>query len=494
MNPIARDRAVRRGLTGLLVLALVAGVSWWIDDWIIAVALGVLWAGWQILPRCDGIPVLASAFTFQWAQVASGALYSGLTGRVLTDAGLLDHRPMLLIGLGCLVCLMVGLRLGISAGERLGWWPAPGGRLPLSLGHLVALYGVSVALAGLVRQVAWELPGVTQGILALGFGRFVLLVLVIGRLTAPRVQWKWIGLLLLAEVGLGFTGFFADFREPLVLTLVVLLAVFERSRLQHWLVLVAVLAAIVSSGVLWMGIRTTYRQDFANEEFAESRLARAERAASLSSAWFQGTLDDVLRDVDQLVDRVWAIHYPAMAVSRVPEVVPHAGGVILAQALWHVVTPRLLFPDKAVLESDTEMVRRYSGVWFPEWHGSGTSIAFGYAAESYVDFGMPLMFLPVFAYAVIMGLAYQWFRAAIRHRELVTAVIVVMFWLALYLFERSWVKTLGFSLTLMVYLGGGTLLVDRWLLPRTVRGPIRPRRVLTRVRPSLSARLSSRHR
>jgi len=494
VDPIARESAVRQGLTGLCVIALIAGLAWWIDDWIIVPALGVLWAGWRTLPRSDGIPVLASAFTFQWAQVASGALYTGLTGRTLPDANLADYQPMLLIGLGCLVCLVVGLRLGIIAGERLGWWPPRGGRLPASLARLVALYGVSVAVAGFVPKVAWALPGFTQGILALGFGRFVLLALVLGRLTVPRVQWRWIGLFLLVEVGLGFTGFFAEFREPLVLTAIVLLGVFERHRLQHWLVLGVILVALVSSSVLWIGIRTTYRQDFADEQFAESRLARAERAASLSGAWFQGTLDDVLGDVDQLVDRVWAIHYPALAVSRVPAVVPHEGGAILARALWHVVTPRLLLTDKPVLEQDTEMVRRYSGIWFPEWHRSGTNIAFGYAAESYVDFGVPLMFLPVFVYAVIMGLAYQWLMAAFRHRELATAVAVVMFWLALYLFERSWVKTLGFSLTLMVYLGGGALLVDRWLLPRAMRAPTRLRPVPPRTRSSLAARQSGRPR
>jgi hypothetical protein len=40
----------------------------------------------------------------------------------------------------------------------------------------------------------------------------------------------------------------------------------------------------------------------------------------------------------------------------------------------------------------------------------------------------------------------------------------VMFWLCLYIFERSWVKTLGLTVTMMVYLGGLTLVLDRVLL------------------------------
>jgi hypothetical protein len=42
--------------------------------------------------------------------------------------------------------------------------------------------------------------------------------------------------------------------------------------------------------------------------------------------------------------------------------------------------------------------------------------------------------------------------------------------MSLYLFERSWIKTLGLTVTMMVYLGGATILVDRVLLWARVLG------------------------
>jgi hypothetical protein len=42
----------------------------------------------------------------------------------------------------------------------------------------------------------------------------------------------------------------------------------------------------------------------------------------------------------------------------------------------------------------------------------------------------------------------------------------VVFWLSLYLFERSWANMLGLSLTLLAYLGAATLLLDRLVLER----------------------------
>jgi hypothetical protein len=47
--------------------------------------------------------------------------------------------------------------------------------------------------------------------------------------------------------------------------------------------------------------------------------------------------------------------------------------------------------------------------------------------------------------------------------------------MSLYLFERSWVKHLGFTVTLIVYLGGATIVADRVLLWFTAARPARRR-------------------
>ena len=169
---------------------------------------------------------------------------------------------------------------------------------------------------------------------------------------------------------------------------------------------------------------------------------------------------------DQLVSRMWTIPLPARALDRVPSVLPHEHGAIFGAALKHVLTPRIFFPEKKSLPSDSEEVRKYAGVWVagPE---QNTSIAFGYAAESYVDFGIPGMFVPVLGFGIVMGSAYRFFLQAIQDRELAVGFVVTTFWFSLYLFERSWVKTLGFSGTLMMYAGLATIVVDRYLIRTT---------------------------
>ena len=166
-------------------------------------------------------------------------------------------------------------------------------------------------------------------------------------------------------------------------------------------------------------------------------------------------------------------------MERVPSFQAHEDGRIITSALLHLVTPRVLFPDKPELPSDSEMVRKYSDVNVAG-ADENTSIAFGYAAESYVDFGIPLMFVPVFLYGLLAGVSYQGMLQMLRHRELAISVVTVIFWLSLYLFERSWVKTLGTHFTLLVYLGGLTYLIDRYLSgrPTPVAGALSSETVL----------------
>jgi len=480
MRGAARRRRSGIGVVVLLV-ALCLAVWYATDDALAPLGLAVLWAVWSFLPTGEAPPVLALALTFQWLQVTLGVYYHGLTGRPLLSVDQSDYRPMVFIGLGCVVALGIGLALGNRWLSRsLSARRGPRVDLPVTFRTLAVAYVVTTAANGAVRQAAWLVPGLTQGILAMSFLRLGLLFLLFRRLCRPVFQTKWIALLLGVEVVFGFTGFFAGFREPLMMAALAFIEIFDRRRSRHWLAAAALATVMAASGVLWMGIRTAYRQDFEIDGFADSSPSRLSRVGSLSSEWLGQDLDGVLADVDLLVERVWAVYYPALALQRVPAVLPHEDGAILLAAVRHLVTPRLFFPEKAPLLSDSEMVRKYSGLWVAG-EEEGTSIAFGYAVESYVDFGLPWMFLPVLAYGLLMGMAYPALLHVIRHRDLATALVAVVFWLSLFLFERSWVKTLGLSVTLLVFLGSLAFVLDRILLrrrPTYGKAPIGSRRDL----------------
>lgn len=450
------------------VLALI------VDDWLAGAALLIMWLGYKLLVFPGSTPVLVLAFGFEWLQVSSGVLYHDLTGRELLTITQSDYRPMVLIGLGCLMTMAVGLRLGLT----LVWryrnpdevWPEHAVIWPV----LIGAYSVLLSSEAGIKNFAWDNPSITQAVLTLHIARLGLLFLIFRRLTRPRIRWGVIGLVLSIEIVVGFIGYFAGFREPLILVILALLEVFDRRNRQHRIALALVVSLSVVLSLLWMGIRTQYRSDFTElDTYRTDASKRLSRVHDLTSSWMNQGVPDMMNDMDKLVDRMWAVYYPALAVARVPAHIPHTNGALLWGVIQHITMPRIFFPDKPPLPSNSELVRRYSGVFVagPE---QNTSIAFGYAAESYVDFGVPMMFVPVLLFAIFMGAAYAWLMNHIYYRELSVALTTVIFWLSLYQFERSWAKMLGDALTMLLYLGTATLIVDRLLLTKFDRPRVGP--------------------
>jgi hypothetical protein len=445
-----------------MIVTALAGFAGWLvtGDWLIAVCLVLLLAGWLVLKAQEGPPVLALAYTMQWTSICIGLFYVAATGRPLQATLDSDYRPMVAIGAGVLAATLAGLYLG----QRLVRLPAEDGDVrpqhALSFKTLMICYIVGVAGVGVVQQIAWDYPSVTQAIIALTYIRLGLLYLVLRRLVSAG-QWPMIVGLMIFEIGLGITGFYAGFREPLIMAALAMLERFDRRSVRQWFSVTALALVMCTLGVMWVSVRTSYRERFLSDtNFEQNRAERLDSIRAASNAWMSSSHADLANDVDTFIDRMWTVYYPALAVARVPNVVPYANGALMNATLQHVLMPRVFFPDKAEIGSDSELVRKYAGVKVAG-ADENTDIAFGYAAESYVDFGVPLMFLPVFIWALFMGAVYGSILRWYHYRDIAVSVSTVICWLSLYLFERSWSKTIGLTLTLLIYVGGLTFLLDR---------------------------------
>ena len=462
--PIAAPRTAASRST--LAVAAVLAVGLWTNDWLAGAGIAALGFGWWLLGRFPGPPVLPLAFTHQWAQVMIGLFYFHATGRkplAMTEG---DCRPMMIVGLVTICTLAIGVWLGARRSlrdeHRSGVAAARFG-----LRQLVILYALSTVVSGafleLTRDTAF-LQGLYQGAVYLSYSRLAVLFLLCRRLLAPRLRLGWFALVVLAEVALGVTGYFAGFREVLVVAGLAVMEIFDRRRAVHWVTGLSLAALLGITGVVWQGIKGEYRARFnADAALAASRSEKFDLVIGLADQWLLRNQADFLDNLDLTVDRLWQVYYPSLALKRVPHLVPHTGGTFAIGAMMHVITPRFFFEDKGALLSDSEKVRKYAGVNVAGME-EGTSIAFGYAAESYVDFGIPLMFVPVLAFGWLMGALFSLLRRVIDREELATASSMTIFWLSLYLFERSWDRSLGMSVTLFLFIGGATFVLDRILI------------------------------
>jgi hypothetical protein len=294
-------------------------------------------------------------------------------------------------------------------------------------------------------------------------------------LVRPKPRWTWIISILAVEVGLGFAGFFADFREPLIIATIAVLGAMDRRQVKTWITIGSLALLGLSSGLIWTAIKPVLRKNFVA---SASRSERLNAVLGVTALVFANDPEIWKYESDSMVSRIWAVYFPALAIARVPSILPHENGAILKGAVQNVLTPRLFFPEKPVLPSQSDEVRKYSGVWVGG-RETNTSYAFGYAGEAYVDFGLPVMFLPIFVFGILIGLAYRFLNRNIKHYELRMGVIIVITWSTLGAYEASWVMLIGPSITILAILGGGALILDRLLTP-VERGnaPTRlPRRV-----------------
>ena len=448
-------------IRGFLILIAV----YWTGYWIAGLAVAVLLLVWRLLSIGEGPPVLALALTYQWMQVTIGLFYWRLTGVELEAFYTTDWQRMMLIGLAWVALLAVSIFYGIVLTRRRITPPEQAPARALSDKIVWGAYVASLALTGIIQELAWDYPMFTQAILAITFSHLGLLFVLTRRFTRPTFQWEKLAGLMVIEVAVGFTGYFAGFREPLIMCVIAIFEVFNRRDVRHW-AFAGVLALILAvSSIVWISVRGQLRQEIDDEVLSASRVERFDRARTLTSGLASEGASDYADATTTLIDRLWAIKYPAMAIERVPALVPHTNGEMMRTALVHIITPRFLYPDKPDLVSDSELVRKYAGVKVAGLE-SNTSIAFGYVAESYVDYGLPWMCIPVIIFGLLVGVTFQMWLSVIQHRDLAIALNTVTYWLALYLFERSWAKMLGLTITLMVYLGGLVYLVDQWLLMR----------------------------
>jgi len=428
------------------------------NDWVASLALIFLYAGWKLLKE-NGPPVVAASFTAQWIQVNGALIYFALTGRAVYQLRTSDYRPMVLIGMAAITALFAGFYFGARFRGKGSTTRYIGTLLPFSTYQIALGYGVALATSSALQQFAWSAVGLTQFLLVFNRVRYVLLFFLITRLARPTPRFAAIGAVLALEVALGFTGFFADFREPLLVAGLAIFGSMDRRKVSTWVTICSIVFLTLASALVWTAIKPIVRKSY---ESNASTIGKLNFAMSAAASTVSPGESFMVSHADTLVSRLWSIYYPALALKRVPMIVPYENGAILMSAVDNVLTPRLLNPDKPALPSPSDEVRKYAGVWV-RGRESNTSIAFGYVGESYVDFGLPWMFAPIFAYGLLIGVAYRLLIARIRYAELRVGLTIVVVWSMLGSYETSWVMMIGPAITILVALGGGALILDRYL-------------------------------
>jgi hypothetical protein len=380
--------------------------------WSALLALAVLVLGCSLLWRPGESPILLFVFSFQWLQASIELFYANWLGMKPSDLASFGGNSELaiilsLIAVGVLGC---GMRLGVGAWHQREGLLVRNAASLLSSNSWFGAYVVAFVIATLAQSSAWIVPGLAQPLLAVASLKWAFFWMMAYATfvnpAAPRLRIYFLCALTL-ETFLGIGAFFSDFKTPLLFTLLAALAAKVRLSMGRVLGLLVLLTIMVFVGVVWTTIKKEYRSYItAGERTQIVTVGYRDRLAELDRLIKQIDRASLEEGAEALVSRVAYVDFFAVVLEVVPTQLPHSNGALWWDALTRPFMPRLFFPEKTAID-DSARTNYYTGL---RMSGSdeGTSISLGYIAESYIDFGVPGMMVPIFALGWLLGAFYRW--------------------------------------------------------------------------------------
>jgi len=406
-------------------------------------------------------PVLVWLIGLNWLQIAGDVLEADLSARTMGDGWMGQYREQAIY---FSLFAIASMALGMRCGTRLGGWvfgsdvqanaaSLAEDKRSVSLHRIVAAYFISLVLSQVLGTLANAIPALTQPVLALALVKFVCVFLVATKVFASERGYQWLLLISLVELTIGVAGFFASYKEAIFVMLIGLAASRGAMSARKWVFAGTAVIVVIWMSLVWTVIKKDYRyQVFGNP--------LEQRIGWLAERFLIDTID--YRDAAiRLVQRIGYTDFYAQLLARIDlGSVPRNLGRYGA-AVEHVLTPRVLFPNKPRLD-DSKLTTALLGIEI----GEGTSIGIGFVAEAHLDFGFPGLLLPLFLLGVMTGGAAQYFmtRSAplIVREAFTTASLFLSFQ-----FEANIDKALGGfitgSLVMVLALKFGYPMIAQWL-------------------------------
>jgi hypothetical protein len=359
-------------------------------------------------PRMPSI--LVYYLLFIWLELAARLVLTAIDGEALGD-GLYGHdtyraawyamASLLVLAMVLRMCLERLPPLFAYDLERHRRWP------PMVI---FQVYLATAALSVFLAPLAALSNGIAQPVQALGSLKYVAIFMLFASVLSTGNGMKLLLAVVLIEIVTGFTGLFSGFKTILIVLLLAALSMRMTLRIPTVVGGIVTLVVLLGLGLFWTAVKTEYR-DMATG-YSDSQTISAglgERAGMLiGKASHLGEIQWG-EAVDDLVRRIAYIDFLGATIGVV-ESAPEEEGVFprWRDALEHVAKPRLLFPNKPVLD-DTEIFLRYVRDDIGDDSRPGTSISIGFLAENFIDFGFPGMLAPMAVMGLLLGGAVRYF-------------------------------------------------------------------------------------
>ena len=404
-------------------------------------------------------PILSFLLFFQWLEVTLKLFNADMAG--VPVEGVIkvgksvyatyfytkEASKAIWLGLGALVSLAVGMRLGMSRFHKQsnqGEIEVP----PFSIQKLFTFYIFAFLISSLSNYFVWRFISISQFLLALVGIKWAILYLLVYRILQRRSGYGFLLIVLFLEIGSGFIAYFAQFKGVIYIATLAFLTLHFRMRMRHIVIGLLILSLALYLGAVWSVVKKDFRtfiRESTQEGTKVSSGARIEKMSTLLSGFNRERMRQGFKD---LTERIAYIDFFAQVIEHVPGRLPYEEGRLWKVAINHILTPRIFFPNKPDLPPDSDITRKYAGIRVAGGSlGGETSIGIGYFAESYVDFGPKFMFIPIFLLGLLESLIYRYFIYKSKVKIIGSAASVAVLIFSASSMASSSAKVLGGVLT-----------------------------------------------
>lgn len=372
------------------------------------------------------------AFVYQWIQVSIKPIYANLTFQEVSE---LTSYPDYIVPcyLLCSVGLMI-ITLAINVFlSKIDFDDEAISELTDSVSIkrlLIAYFFVGI----FTSLLPFSLYQIAVQISAFKWGIFYIIFIC----SYNRHKGIWIIIaLILFEFVLGFASYFSTWKDVIFYTFISSLTVIKMAP-RKILLFVASMLAFVYLGLLWTGVKGDYRTYIGQGGKQVMAVSKADALMKMVDLAGEFNLNEQVKK--SFIDRISYIDYFSACMSHVPSVVQHENGRLTAQAVKHVLVPRFLDNNKAVIDESTHLTK-YTGVFFSNL-SMGVSFSLGYFGDFYVDFGEIGMLVALFLLGLLIGAVF-WDVYRHINNGLISAALMQMSFFLLCKFEISLIKLIG---------------------------------------------------
>lgn len=425
-------------------------------------ALIVLYSIFYLFWRSNLYKGILLALCYQWAQVSVAVIVGTYTMTHIRDSLRFSGNIVEAYLLSCMVLFLLSLTIFFcikklnftedDVEEELGKYNIK----KVIAGYIVLIFVLSAS------DIVWRyIPGLRQLAGVLTYYKWAWFFVMIYMSSKTKDFRKVVYSIVFYEFVYSFYSYFSSFKMViifLVMTTLCYTSVKSKNILKYFMVFVLVFYF----GTVWVSIKADYRH-YLNQGLKQQVVV----VTSTEAFNFLGVL--VKKNVEPGMDSLWTlvrrlsyIDFFSSTMSYVPSVVPHENGNLTFKTIMHILMPRLLFPDKEVLDDSKDLMKYTGGSYAGLDEGSSSGL--GYATYLYIDYGSFLMMFAVIVLGLLHGTIYKIVYRTCPNQLWGWAILNSAF-LNLYLYETSLIKKVG---SLVVF-GLVVSLINMFIMPLLLR-------------------------